>query len=240
MLLIQKLILKIQKKIIMNPNIKTIATFVILFLVIFFNKNSYSSPVELSYFTYFVFQNNVTLQWGTLSEVINERFDIERKETDSTSWIMVGSVPGNGTTNKPHDYQFNDSGLSFGYHNYRLKQVDFNGNFIYHDLNDTIIILTPAVLPNGSVVSHSYHISQNYPNPFNPVTNLEFGIPKLGFVSLKVYDLVGNEVKTLVNEIKPAGSYSVTFDGSNLSSGIYFYKITADDFSSVKKMTLVK
>ena len=81
---------------------------------------------------------------------------------------------------------------------------------------------------------------QNYPNPFNPVTNLEFGISDLEFVSLKVYDLLGNEIKTLVNEIKSPGVYKVEFDGSNLSSGMYFYKFTAGEFTEVKKMTLLK
>jgi hypothetical protein len=82
--------------------------------------------------------------------------------------------------------------------------------------------------------------SQNYPNPFNPATNLEFGISKLGFVSLKVYDVLGKEVMTLVNENRPPGRYSVTFDGSNLSSGIYFYKIESGDFVQVKRMALIK
>ena len=83
-------------------------------------------------------------------------------------------------------------------------------------------------------------LSQNYPNPFNPVTNMEFGISNLGFVSLKVYDVLGNEVKTLVNENKQAGRYTIEFDGSGLPSGIYFYKLTVKGFSDIKKMTLLK
>jgi len=91
-----------------------------------------------------------------------------------------------------------------------------------------------------SAVPSSFLLFQNYPNPFNPTTNLEFGIPDWGFVSLKVYDVLGNEVKTLVKENKPAGSYRVEFDGSNFPSGIYFYKLEAGDFIEVKKMTLLK
>ena len=87
---------------------------------------------------------------------------------------------------------------------------------------------------------YEYKLIQNFPNPFNPTTNLEFGISKMGFVTLKVYDILGQEVKTLVNEIKPVGTYSMLFDGSNLSSGIYFYKMTAEDFSAIKKMLLIK
>jgi len=94
---------------------------------------------------------------------------------------------------------------------------------------------------------NDYRLEQNFPNPFNPATNLEFGIfPKgllrseLGFVSLKVYDVLGNEVATLVNEKKNPGSHKVSFDGSNFSSGIYYYKLSVDNFSDTKKMILLK
>ena len=86
----------------------------------------------------------------------------------------------------------------------------------------------------------NYELYQNYPNPFNPVTHLKFGISKLGFISLKVYDMLGKEVKILVNEDMSAGRYVVEFDGSNLPSGIYFYKFTADEFSETKSMVLLK
>ena len=98
----------------------------------------------------------------------------------------------------------------------------------------------PTSISQNTFAPEEYSLSQNYPNPFNPTTNLEFGISKLGFVSLKVYNSIGMEVATLVNENKPAGSYSVTFDGSGLSSGIYFYRLTAGNFNEVKKMTLLK
>jgi hypothetical protein len=92
----------------------------------------------------------------------------------------------------------------------------------------------------GAEIAGGYYLSQNYPNPFNPVTNLKFGNSKPEFVSLKVYDVLGNEIKTLVNEFKPAGNYSVTFDASDYSSGVYYYKITAGSFGQVKKMLLLK
>lgn len=85
-----------------------------------------------------------------------------------------------------------------------------------------------------------YRLEQNYPNPFNPTTHLEFEISKLGFVSLKVFDVLGKEVKTLVSEIKPAGFYEVEFDGSNLASGIYFYKLESGNFIHTKRMILLK
>ena len=97
-----------------------------------------------------------------------------------------------------------------------------------------------GVYSNSGNIPHNFSLSQNYPNPFNPTTHLKFGIGDLGFVSLKVYDLLGKEVATLVNEKLSPGSYSVEFDGSNLSSGMYFYKLTSNGFSEVKKMTFLK
>ncbi len=95
-----------------------------------------------------------------------------------------------------------------------------------------------------STTPETFLLEQNYPNPFNPTTKIRYSIPNVGFglaqTVLKVYDVLGNEVATLVNEEKPAGSYEVTFDASNLSSGIYFYKINAGSFSDTKKMILIK
>jgi len=136
------------------------------------------------------------------------------------------------------------------------QQLPFDGTY-YHAIRFTDSLTGWAVGTNGKIIKtftgginssgnnsiklpESFYISQNYPNPFNPVTNLEFGISDLEFVSLKVYDVLGNEIKTLVNENKSPGTYRVEFDGSNLSSGMYFYKITAGEFTEVKKMTLLK
>ncbi|MDQ3022668.1 MAG: T9SS type A sorting domain-containing protein [Bacteroidota bacterium] len=99
-------------------------------------------------------------------------------------------------------------------------------------------------LVNINIVSNNIPaqilLSQNYPNPFNPTTHLEFRISNLEFVSLKVYDILGNEVTTLVNENKPAGNYSVEFNGEGLPSGIYFYKLETENFSETKRMILLK
>jgi hypothetical protein len=97
-----------------------------------------------------------------------------------------------------------------------------------------------SVKERDNFIPEEYSLSQNYPNPFNPVTHLEFGISKLGFVSLKVFDIIGREVKILINEIKPAGSYKVEFDGSNFASGVYFYRLEASDFVQTKRMVLIK
>jgi hypothetical protein len=85
-----------------------------------------------------------------------------------------------------------------------------------------------------------YFLSNNYPNPFNPITNFEFRIADFGLVSLKVFDVLGNEVATLINEVKSPGSYNLQYNASALASGIYFYELRTDKFSSVKKMILLK
>jgi hypothetical protein len=94
--------------------------------------------------------------------------------------------------------------------------------------------------PNTTSIPSTFTLNQNYPNPFNPVTKISFALPKAGFVTLKVYDLLGKEVSTLVNQEMNAGSYNVDFNGAKLSSGLYFYKLETNGFSSVKKMMLVK
>ena len=122
------------------------------------------------------------------------------------------------------------------YPNRKLRVATY-GNGIY----ERKLLENPvSVNPVSNEIVSGYSLSQNYPNPFNPVTHLEFGISDLGFVSLKVYDVMGKEIKTLVNEIKSAGNYSMEFDGSDLPSGIYYYKIESGNFSQVRKMILLK
>jgi ligand-binding sensor domain-containing protein len=89
-------------------------------------------------------------------------------------------------------------------------------------------------------IPSSFSLSQNYPNPFNPATNLEFEIPDPGFVSLKIYDLLGKEVVTLVNEKLNPGTYRFEFEADNLTSGVYFYRLTSGDFADTKRMMLIK
>jgi len=92
----------------------------------------------------------------------------------------------------------------------------------------------------SNVIPNTYSLSQNYPNPFNPVTQIKYDLPKQGFVTLKIYDVIGREVTKLVNEVKTPGSYIVDFDGTNLSSGVYFYKLEVNNFSDIKKMLMIK
>ncbi|MDQ3021001.1 MAG: T9SS type A sorting domain-containing protein [Bacteroidota bacterium] len=187
-------------------------------------------PVELTSFSAIPTNGNVTLNWNTTSEINNSGFDVERKAFSSDEWTKVGNVAGNGTSTSGHDYTFSDRNLTRGIYTYRLKQIDYNGNFAYHNLNGEVIIGAPT----------KFDLSQNYPNPFNPSTTINFDMPADGFVSLKVFNSSGKEVATLLNESRTSGYHSVNFKASNLSSGIYYYRLEANGVSKVMKMALVK
>ena len=100
--------------------------------------------------------------------------------------------------------------------------------------------LEPVGVQKEQLSSNSFYLHNNYPNPFNPYTKIKYFIPALSFVTIKVFDLLGKEVATLVNEEKAAGEYEIEFDGKGLSSGMYYYKLTVNDFSQTKKMILLR
>ena len=185
-------------------------------------------PVELVSFTASANRMNADLNWSTATEVNNFGFDVERKT--SNNWNKVGFVEGNGTTNSSKNYSYADNNLTSGKYSYRLKQIDRDGKFEYSQSVEVTIGQVPK----------EFALLQNYPNPFNPSTMISYQLPANSHISLKVYDMLGNEVATLVNQTKEAGSYTAEFDGSQLSSGVYFYTINAGSFSATKKLTLLK
>ncbi|HEY6626557.1 MAG TPA: T9SS type A sorting domain-containing protein, partial [Ignavibacteriaceae bacterium] len=175
--------------------------------------------------------SEVDLLWSTASELNNMGFEIERSIDNSDNFVTVGFVNGKGNSTEINYYSFIDhpqvSGINQLY--FRLKQVDFDGTFSYSDVvNVSYDVPTEFVL------------SQNYPNPFNPSTRINYFVPKESFVSIKVYDFLGREVMALVNESRAVGSYEMVFDASNLPSGTYFYTLIAENYSSTKKMILIK
>jgi hypothetical protein len=186
-------------------------------------------PVELVAFTAIANRSAVVLSWATATEVNNFGFDIERR-TQSVEWTKIGFVEGSGTTNAPKEYSFTDKILSAGKYSYRLKQIDRDGKFHY----------TQAVEVSIGGAPLKFGLAQNFPNPFNPSTTIAYQIPVDDFVTIKVYDVVGREVTSLVNENKKAGSYEVSFDGSTLSSGMYICRMSAAAYSSITKMTILK
>jgi hypothetical protein len=196
-------------------------------------------PVELSLFTASMQNKSVELTWKTATEVNNYGFEIERMTPTQTlplqgggqgrGWSKIGFVEGSGTTNSPKSYSFVDANAN-GTILYRLKQIDRDGKFTYsHEVEVTV-----ATLPT------EFALQQNYPNPFNPTTQIGFTLPVSGFTTLKIYDVVGNEVAILMNETKEAGRYTVPFNGTNLSSGIYFYRLKVNNFTATKKLVLMK
>lgn len=185
-------------------------------------------PVELSAFTAVSNNGKIELNWTTVSELNNSGFEIQRGN-DGIDFEKIGFVPGFGTTAEKHFYSFVDDNTVNGRYFYRLKQIDFDGSYRYSNVIET-----------KSFQELSYSLEQNYPNPFNPGTIIKFQLPQDGFVSLKVYDILGNEITTLVNEEKPKGSYEVKFDAGSLANGVYIYKIQAGDFVSSEKMILLK
>ncbi|MBK6538326.1 MAG: T9SS type A sorting domain-containing protein [Ignavibacteria bacterium] len=190
-------------------------------------------PVELSSFNYETLKGNVTLHWTTSSEINNAGFDVERSDVNgqiSNVWSKAGFISGNGTSSGSINYSFTDRNLSSGKYNYRLKQIDYNGNYEYFSLNSDVIIATPK----------NFFLGQNYPNPFNPSTVINYNIPQDSYVKIKLYDNTGREVRTLLNEFISAGYYTINFNVSDLASGIYFYNINAGEYTATNKMMLIR
>jgi M6 family metalloprotease-like protein len=188
-------------------------------------------PVELLSFTAESATEGVELKWNTATETNNYGFEVERRAVSDRhlAWTKIGFVEGNGTTNAPKSYSFTDKSAN-GKTLYRLKQIDRDGKFEYSQTVEVTATTRPK----------EFALEQNYPNPFNPTTAIGYKLSAFGFTTLKIYDALGREVATLVNEVKDAGYYSAQFDGAKLSSGIYFAKLTSDGKTQIRKLLLMK
>jgi hypothetical protein len=190
-------------------------------------------PVELSSFSASSTGSAIKLSWRTETESKNYGFEVERKVLNGQSSVgkfeTVGFVPGNGNSNSPKDYTFTDNKVGSGKYNYRLKQIDIDGSINYSKIIE-VDLIAPL----------KYELSQNYPNPFNPVTTINFSLPEAGNVKLTLYNLLGEKIKTLVNEFKEEGVHTVNFNANDLQSGLYIYKIEAGLFVQTRKMMLLK
>ena len=190
-------------------------------------------PVEMSSFNASVNENDVQLNWSTATETNNYGFEIEKqissKQSAVSKWESIGFVPGYGTTTEKHFYSFSDENLSEGEYRYRLKQIDFDGTSSFSEIIEVEINL-PLL----------FSLEQNYPNPFNPSTKIKYSIPQSSNVLIKVFDILGNEIKTIVNEAKSAGTFEIIFNAGDYPSGIYFYQLSAGNYIDTKKMLLVK
>ncbi|MCF8307277.1 MAG: T9SS type A sorting domain-containing protein, partial [Ignavibacteriales bacterium] len=190
-------------------------------------------PVELTSFAAAVSGETVELQWETATETNNQGFQIERSLSGAEGWSVIGYVEGKGTTTEISKYQFVDRTPVSGTSYYRLRQIDFGGAFEYSSAVEVEFVPT------------QYSLGQNYPNPFNPTTKIKFAVPVDAKVVVKVYNTIGQEVAEAVNGSFSAGLYEVSFNASDLTSGVYFYTIDAKGIdgtthSDVKKMVLMR
>ncbi len=186
-------------------------------------------PVELSSFSAVSERDNVILKWQTATETNNSGFEVQRRSKNE--WQSIGYVKGSGTTTEYQNYEFRDKSLESGKYWYRLKQIDFDGRYEYSKEIEVEVD-----------IPREYSISQNYPNPFNPTTMIEYSMPEKGNVRIEIYSTTGELMKVLVDGEKEAGYHRVSFDGSQMPSGTYIYKMTANNgsFNQTKKMTLIK
>jgi hypothetical protein len=194
------------------------------------NINNNPLPVIISEFAFSVAGNDVTLRWTTAQEIDNSEFEVYRTLEDNNEWVKAGFIRGGGTTSGEKKYKFEDKKLQTAVYSYKLKQIDYNGNFEFFTLQDDVTVGKPGKI----------EISQNYPNPSNPKSKIDYQLPEEGNVTIKIYDITGREVSTLVDETKKAGYYSVEFDGTNLASGVYFYRLMSNGFNQTRKMVLIK
>ena len=198
-------------------------------------------PVELTSFSAQQIDNTVKLIWQTATEVNNYGFEVERRETQdvrSETWEKIGFVQGSGTTNSPKNYEFADSELPNSDEvSYRLKQIDNDGTSEY---SKVVTVDLSNITSVEDELNYKFALEQNYPNPFNPTTSIKYQVASIANVTLTVYNILGRQVAILVNEQKSPGKYVVQFDGSNLSSGMYFYKLTSGEYTQTRKLMLLR
>jgi len=189
-------------------------------------------PVELTGFNANIAGESVMLAWATATETNNKGFEVERS-TDNFNFESITFIDGNGTTSEKHNYSYRDHNVVSGKYYYRLKQIDFDGTAHYSDIVE--VEFMPV----------EFSLGQNYPNPFNPSTQIKFALPVASKVKLTLYNMLGQEVMTLVNEKMNLGLHEVKLNASRLSSGVYIYAIEAKgedgrNFNETRKMMLLK
>jgi hypothetical protein len=192
-------------------------------------------PVELASLEISVSGNQVGIRWRTATETNNYGFEIERSEVNgqqsTRDWMKVGFEKGQGTSTSPHPYAYTDANALPGRYAYRIKQINADGSYKY----------THEVEVDLASAPRAFALNQNYPNPFNPTTNIEFTVPEDGRVKLKVYNMLGEDVATLLDGTMTAGEYHrVSFDASHFAGGVYFARLQSGGKQLMKKMVLIK
>lgn len=213
--------------------VATIGAYGFAFLTKLGTTSGSSVPVELALFNATSTDGQVMLTWNTLSETNNYGFEIQRSPISTPDWQTIGFVNGNETTTEPHFYQYVDELIDVSpstiHIQYRLKQLDTDGSFTYSQVQ-SVNLLIPA----------THQLLPNYPNPFNPVTQILFAIAAPADISISVFNINGKLVKTLYHQFTEAGNHLLQWDASDLTSGVYFIKLSSDDFTTMSKCTLIK
>jgi hypothetical protein len=202
-------------------------------------------PVQLISFTATVVNGtSVRLDWTTISETNNYGFEIQRSPDNENAYTTLPNsfIPGHGTTLEPQHYSYVDETAAPAHWYYRLRQIDLDGSVHYSD-GVTVNTLTGVSDPQ---LPGKFGLSENFPNPFNPSTTIQYQLPYAAYVRLKVYDVLGQEMATLVDGMQEPGYRSVVWNAprGGIASGVYFYRITATSgyttFTEVRKMVLLK
>lgn len=205
----------------------------------FLNQVNFPLPVELGSFSASLMDNkHVLLRWSTISSVNSYGFEIEKSvgskqssvsNNPETLWEKIGFVESLGNSNTMIEYSFTDVTPNYSpVIKYRLKMIDNDGSFTYSDVVE---------VDAGPV---AFELMQNYPNPFNPSTIISWVSPESSHQVLKIFDVLGNEIATLVDEFKEAGNHTIDFNAAGLASGVYIYRLMAGSFVETKKMVLLR
>jgi hypothetical protein len=200
--------------------------------VTFTNPTDNPLPIQLASFAASVVRNNdVEVAWKTVSETNNYGFEIYRRRGEAGEWTKIAFVEGHGTTLTPQSYSHIDRDVAFGKYSYQIKQMDLDGKSKVYPEAEVVVGIAPG----------TFIVGQNYPNPFNPSTTIEFVVPQNGLATMKVYNILGQEVATLFEGSAEAGKiYTVNFNGSDLASGLYFYTVSSAGKMQTKRMLMMK
>ena len=199
-------------------------------------------PIELTAFYAEVDPSNVMLRWNTESEINSLGYNIHRSVNDSTNFVKINEtlIQGAGTTTEPQKYSFVDHDVSFrNVYYYKLESVDTQGNREFHGS------IRVEFGMNEKIVPTSFALRQNYPNPFNPSTEISFLTPRSSHVTIKVYNLIGQEIRELLNSEIDAGVHYVTWNGiddngSYVPAGIYILTMQAGEYRAAIKMSFIQ
>ncbi len=186
-------------------------------------------PVELSNFDAYFQSDKVILRWRTCTETDNFGFEAQRRTAMEDNFTKIGFIEGKGTTITINDYVYEDLDVYQGIYYYRLKQIDFDGSYEYSKIIEVQIESLKG-----------FSLKQNYPNPFNPTTTISFELPEKSNIKLAIYNIIGKEIEVITTGEYEPGYHDILFDANNFSSGLYFYRLEADEFVEVRKLMVLK